>query len=91
MNCCPSADIEILGNGIRVREKMVQADGHTQQFFPYRAIQSVRYNHTRTEGGILALWILGNGTPGAGGLSYRYSFPCTDSGQRVFEQILAAL
>jgi len=91
MNCCPSADIEILGNGIRVREKMVQADGYTQQFFPYRAIQSVRYNHTRTEGGVLALWILGHGTPGAGGLSYRYSFPCTDSGQRVFEQILAAL
>jgi hypothetical protein len=91
MNCCPSADIEILGNGIRVREKMVQADGYTQQFFPYRAIQSVRYNHTRTEGGILALWILAHGTPGAGGLSYRYSFPCTDSGLRVFEQILAAL
>jgi hypothetical protein len=91
MNCCPSADIDILPNGIKVREKLVQTDGHTLQFFPYRAIQSVRYNHTRTEGGILALWILGHGTPGAGGLSYRYSFPCTDSGQRVFEQIMAAL
>jgi hypothetical protein len=91
MNCCPSADIEILANGIHVREKLVQTDGHTQQFFPFRAIQSVRYNHTRGEGGILTLWILGHGTPGAGGLSYRYSFPCTDSGQRIFEQILAAL
>jgi hypothetical protein len=91
MNCCPSADIEILPNGLRVREKLLQADGQTLQFFPYRAIQSVRYNHTRGEGGILALWILGHGTPGAGGLSYRYSFPCGDSGKEVFEQILAAL
>jgi hypothetical protein len=89
MNCCPSADIDILTNGIKVREKLVQTDGYTQQFFPYRAIQSVRYNHTRGEGGILALWILGTG--GTGGLSYRYSFPCGDSGQQVFDQILAAL
>ena len=91
MNCCPSADVEILANGIRVRETLVQADGRTEQFFPFRAIQSVRYNHLRGEGGVLSLWILGHGTPGAGGLSYRYSFPCTDSGKTVFEQILAAL
>jgi hypothetical protein len=91
MNCCPSADIDILPNGIKVREKIIQADGHTLQFFPYRAIQSIRYNHTRGEGGILTLWILGTGGPGAGGLSYRYSFPCTDSGQKVFEEILAIL
>jgi hypothetical protein len=90
MNCCPSADIEILGNGIRVCEKMVQADGHTLQFFPYRAIQSVRYNHTRGEGGILAFWILGHGG-GAGGLSYRYSFPCNEAGKDIFEKIIAAL
>lgn len=91
MNCCPSADIDILPNGIKVREKLIQADARTEQFFPYRAIQSVRYNHGRSEGGILALWILGAGTPGAGGLSYRYSFPCSDSGQRIFDQIMAAL
>ena len=90
MNCCPSADIDILPNGIKVREKLIQADGHTLQFFPFRTIQSVRYNHTRGEGGILTLWILAHGLSAAG-LSYRYSFPCTDSGQKVFEDILAAL
>jgi hypothetical protein len=91
MNCCPSADIDVLSNGIQVREKLVQTDGHTIQFFPFRAIQSVRYNHTRGEGGILALWILAQGTPGAGGLSYRYSFPCNESGKDVFDKIIAAL
>ncbi len=88
MNCCPSANIEILANGIRVQETLLQADGNVVQFFPFRAIQSVRYNHVRGEGGILALWILGQG---AQGLSYRYSFPCTDSGKAVFEQIIAAM
>jgi hypothetical protein len=91
MNCCPSAEIEVLAQGIKVREKQVQADADILQFFPFRAIQSIRYTHTRHEGGILSLWILGHGTPGAGGLSYRYSFPCTDSGKAVFEQIVAAL
>jgi hypothetical protein len=86
MNCCPSADVDLLANGIRVRETLLQADGRTVQFFPYRAIQSVRYVHTRGEGGILALWI-----SGTAGLSYRYSFPCGDSGQKIFEEIMAAL
>jgi hypothetical protein len=88
MNCCPSADIDILTNGLRVREKHLQSNGYVHQFFPFRAIQSVRYSHTQTEGGNLTLWILGNGSPG---LSYRYSFPCTDSGKAVFDQIIAAL
>jgi hypothetical protein len=54
MNCCASADFVFLENGLRVSEKNIQADGYTLQFFPYRAIQSVRYSYTREW---LWLWV----------------------------------
>jgi hypothetical protein len=92
MNCCPSADFEFLPNGLRVTEKELQADGYTLQFFPYRAIQTVRYSYTRGDrGGTISLWVQANGTPGAGGLSYRYLFPCGETGKTMFEQLLALL
>ena len=94
MNCCPSADFVYLDNGIQVTETSVQAEVYTLQFFPYRAIQSVRYNYTRGErGGTLTLWILTGGSgPGPGaGLSYRYCFPCGEKGKDVFQQILSRM
>jgi hypothetical protein len=91
MNCCPQADISILANGILASERNIQADGTTTQFFPFRAIQTVRYTASRGDGGILSLWILANGSPGAGGLGYRYSFPCGDSGREIFDKIISLL
>lgn len=92
MNCCPSADFVFLDNGLQVSEKQIQADGYTLQFFPYRAIQSVRYTYTRGErGGTLSLWIMATGSPGAGGISYRYCFPCGESGKEKFEELLKRL
>ena len=96
MNCCPSADLVFLDNGVRVAEKNVQADGYTLQFFPYRAIQSVRYSYTRGErGGTLSIWIMaggaGAGTGSASGMSYRYCFPCGETGKELFEQLLTRL
>lgn len=88
MNCCPQADITFLEGGMLASERNIQADGHTVQFFPFRAIQTVRYTAARGEGGTLSLWILANGSPGAGGLGYRYHFPCGDSGRTIFEKLI---
>ena len=85
MNCCPSADIVLLDNGLRVSEKQIQADGYTLQFFPYGGIQTIRYTYTRGErGGTLSIWL-------KSGLSYRYCFPCGESGKEKFEEILLRL
>jgi hypothetical protein len=91
MNCCPSADITFSETGILASEKNIQADGTTLQFFPFRTIQTVRYSHSRGEGGILSLWISGTGTPGAGGLAYRYAFPCGQTGKEIFERLIGLI
>ena len=92
MNCCPTADITFLAHGIHVSEKNNQADGFTLQFIPFRAIQTIRYtSEKRGQGGTLTIWIHANGTPGAGGLSYRYFYPCGESGKKVFEDIMNRL
>jgi hypothetical protein len=88
MNCCPNADITILEKGLLASERNLQAEGHTLQFFPFRAIQTIRYTHTRGDGGTLSIWVLANGSPGAGGLAYKYHFPCGDTGKRLFEDIM---
>jgi hypothetical protein len=84
---CP-ADFAFLENGLVVTERLLQSDGQTIQFFPYRAIQTVRYNHSRGERSTISIWILGNGSPGAGGISYRYSFPC-ETGKNIFEKLIS--
>ena len=91
MNCCPQADITFLQGGILASERNVQADGHTSQFFPFRAIQTVRYNATRGDGGVLSIWVLANGSPGAGGLGYRYAFPCGEAGREIFQKIIGLM
>ena len=82
MNCCPSADFSFLTNGIQICEQNIQADERTQQFFPYKAIQSVRYSYSRIDGGIITLSI------GPANTSYRYSFPCSDAGRNTYDQII---
>jgi len=88
MNCCPCADFHFLPSGVETHEKNNQADSVTLQFFPFKAIQSVRYSYSRDDGGTLSLWILANGSPGAGGISYRYHFPCSDYGRQVYQKIV---
>jgi len=79
-----------MDNGLRVTERNIQAEGYNLQFFPYRAIQTVRYGYTRGErGGTITLWIDANGS--AGTLSYRYCFPCGETGKELFEQLLARI
>jgi len=96
MNHCPTAHITFLDNGLHVSEKNNQADTNSVQFFPYRAVQSVRYTaenggQGRGQGGTLTIWIAANGTPGAGGLSYRYHYPCGDSGRKTFDDIIGRI
>ena len=88
---CPQADITLLSNGIRACERNLQAEGNTIQFFPFRSVQTVRYSATRGDGGVLSIWVLASGSPGAGGLAYRYGFPCSEEGKNIFERIIAAL
>jgi len=83
MNCCQNADFDFLVNGVKVRERNLQADGSTLQFFPYRNIKTARYNYTRGDGGTLTIWIADT--------KYVYSFPCNDGGSKVFEQIIGNL
>jgi hypothetical protein len=88
--CCPQAEFTCLANGIQVRETLTQAETTTLQFFPYRAIQSIRYTYNRNDKeGQIAFWISASGTPGAGGLAFRWNFPCNSSGQEVYEKLLA--
>lgn len=91
-NCCPSAEFQFLAQGVQVRELQLQSDSTVLQFFPYRAIQSVRYSYMREEReGMLSLWIQAQGTPGAGGLSFRWRFPCSTSGEAVYQDLLQRL
>jgi hypothetical protein len=91
-SCCPDADFTFLTNGVQVAERQTQSDSTATQFFPYRAIQSVRYTYSREDReGQLVIWISGQGTPGAGGLSFRWRFPCSESGKRKYEELIAKL
>lgn len=92
MNCCPNAEFTLLENGLQVRELNTQDNSTTVQFFPYRAIQSVRYTYNRDDReSWISLWVLAHGTPGAGGISYRYFFPCGDAARSKYEELLGRL
>jgi hypothetical protein len=91
-SCCPDAEFTFLTGGLQVRERNVQTDGVALQFFPYRAIQSARYTYSREDReGQISIWIAGNGTPGAGGLSFRWRFPCSEGGQSKYDELVARL
>jgi hypothetical protein len=92
MSCCPEADFTFLAGGVQVRDRTPQFDSVVVQFFPYRAIQSVRYAYSRDDReGTVSIWMAGQGTPGVGGLSYRWRFPCSDAGQAVYQQLIEKL
>ena len=79
MSCPP--EFSFLTNGVEVRERNVQADGQSSQFFPYTTIKSVRYSHSKGDWGTLTLWV--------GDSIYRYEFPC--SGQEVYDKLVLAI
>ncbi len=92
MSCCPDATFQLLANGLQVTERNNQDNSSTLQFFPFRAIQSVRYAYSRDDReGTISIWIASQGTPGAGGLSFRWRFPCGDAGRSQYDAIVAAL
>jgi hypothetical protein len=92
MSCCPDAEFTLLGGGLQVRELNVQDDSTILQFFPYRAIQSVRYYYSRDDReGWISIWVAAHGTPGAGGLSYRWRFPCNDAGRARYEDLISRI
>jgi hypothetical protein len=80
MNCCPSADFIFLQNGLDIHERNIQADGVIRQFLPYKKITNLRYSYTRGDGGILTLCE-----------KYIYTFPCNDSGLKIYTQVLDRL
>lgn len=89
--CCPRAEFIFLANGLQIIEKGLNST-ESYQFFPYRAIQTTRYVYDRDEReGQISIWIQGNGTPGAGGLSFRWRFSCTEEGKSKYEQLLTYL
>jgi len=45
----------------------------------------VRYTYTRGDGGIVSIWLKDTG------LSYRYAFPCGETGKAKFEELLEKL
>lgn len=82
MNCCPSADFTFLATGIETREKNIQADEHTSVFIAFRAIDTINYTHSK-EGGLISIWVKK--------ICYRYTFPCSTSGQEIYEAIIKLL
>jgi hypothetical protein len=91
MNCCPTASFQILAGGLQVTERNLQDSSSVLQFFPFRAIQSVRYYYSRDDReSQLSIWISSQGTPGAGGLSFRWK-SCDDSVRSVYEQLIGLL
>jgi hypothetical protein len=92
MSCCPDAEFEFFPGGLQVKDLNVQDDSFILQFFPYRAIQSVRYFYSRNEReGQIVIWVASNGTPGAGGLSYRWRFPCSEAGRAKYEELISKI
>ena len=83
MNCCPSADFNILPNGIEAKERNVQSDTTTSQFFPFSRIVSISYSHSREDGGMITIFTKT--------IPYRYHFPCSDSGKEIYGLLVAAL
>jgi hypothetical protein len=83
MNCCPSADFTFLPNGIQVSERNIQADEKTQQFFPFKNIQAVRYSYSRSDGGTITISV------GPANTSYRYTYPCSEAGRVAYDKIVA--
>ena len=81
MNCCPP-EFSLLTNGVEVRERNIQADGQSSQFFPYSSIKSVRYSYSRGDGGTISLLVIDK--------LYCYEFPCS-GGQDIYEKIVAAM
>lgn len=85
MNCCSSAYFTFMPSGIQVTETNNQADSKLLQFFSFGSIESVSYNYSRSDGGLITLWIKHAKTP------YRYSFPCSDEGRAIYTQIIDSL
>lgn len=93
-SCCNNAEFSYLDNGLQVREIGVQDDSQVFMFFPYRAIQAVRYFYSRDDReATISVWIHAHGTPGAGGLSFRWRFRCScpDSGRAKYDQLVAKI
>ncbi len=90
---CPDADFTFLANGLQVREREIQSDSITMQFLPYRAIQSVRYTYSRNDReGRISIWISSQGTPGAGGLSFRWRFPgSSNNAEDTYNELISRL
>lgn len=92
MNCCPDAEFELLDGGLQVRDLNLQDDSTVYQFFPYKSIQSIRYYYNKSDReGQISIWISASGTPGAGGLSYRWRFPCGETGLSRYRELIARI
>lgn len=90
--CCPDAEFSFLANGVQVRDLNPQSETTVLQYFPYRAIQTVRYTYSRDDReGQITIWVASQGTPGAGGLSFRWRFPCSSTGEGVYAQFMEKL
>jgi hypothetical protein len=92
--CCANAEFAFLDNGLQVRELGLQDDSQTYLFFPYRAIQAVRYFYSRGDReAAISLWVHAHGTPGAGGLSFRWRFRCesAESGRAKYDELVRRL
>lgn len=90
--CCPSAEIKFLEKGIDIHERPYDTKDVVCQFIPFRAIQSVRFSYSRDDReAILTVWVLGQGSPGAGGLAYRWRLRCEESSRAVYEKLIAAI
>lgn len=85
MNCCPSAYFTFMTTGIEVTETNNQADSKLLQFFSFTSIESVSYNYSRADGGLIMLWIKHAKTP------YRYTFPCSEEGKAIYKQLIGSL
>jgi hypothetical protein len=93
-SCCTNAEFTFLENGLQVRELGLQDDSQTYLFFPYRAIQAVRYFYSRGDReAAISVWIHAHGTPGAGGLSFRWRFrcDCAESGRAKYDELVRRL
>lgn len=91
MSCCPEATFTFLDNGLQVNERNLQSESVVQLFFPYRAIQAARlFMNRRERDAQLQIWISGQGTPGAGGLGFRWAL-CVDGAQATYDQLIVKI
>lgn len=92
MSCSPDAEFTFLERGLQVRELNPQFDSTVLQFFAYKAIYTVRYAYSSEDReGNVSLRVASQGTPGAGGQSYRWRFPCSTAGEGVYRQFIEKL